>query len=82
MTDKLFATPQTVSQIEEHFRTLGRRLFVERVRNADGTISETSPDLQVKLGDEIVLSGRHEFIIQDESWIGPETDAPLSCRSR
>lgn len=74
VTDKLFATPQTVSQIEEHFRTLGRRLFVERVRNADGTISETSPDLQVKLGDEIVLSGRHEFIIQDESWIGPETD--------
>ncbi|MDE5831561.1 MAG: hypothetical protein K2H64_00990, partial [Desulfovibrio sp.] len=29
-----------------------------------------------KLGDEVVLSGRHEFIIQDESWIGPEVDDP------
>lgn len=69
-----FSTPQTVTQIEEHFKNLGKRLFVERVRNADGTIAEVSPDLTVRLGDEIVLSGRHEFIIQDESWIGPEID--------
>lgn len=69
-----FSTPQTVTQIEEHFKNLGKRLFVERVRNADGTIAEVSPDLTVSLGDEIVLSGRHEFIIQDESWIGPEID--------
>lgn len=69
-----FSTPQTVTQIEEHFKNLGKRLFVERVRNEDGTIAEVSPDLTVRLGDEIVLSGRHEFIIQDESWIGPEID--------
>lgn len=69
-----FSTPQTVSEIETHFKNLGRRLFVERVRHSDGTISEVTPDLEVKLGDEIVLSGRHEFIIQDESWIGPEVD--------
>lgn len=69
-----FSTPQTVTQIEEHFKNLGKRLFVERVRNADGTIAEVSPDLTVRLGDEIVLSGRHEFIIQDESWMGPEID--------
>ena len=69
-----FSTPQKVSDIEDHFKSLGRRLFVERVRNTDGTISEVTPDLIVKLGDEIVLSGRHEFIIQDESWIGPEID--------
>ena len=69
-----FSTPQTVAQIEDHFKNLGKRLFVERVRNEDGTIAEVSPDLTVRLGDEIVLSGRHEFIIQDESWIGPEID--------
>lgn len=69
-----FSTPQTVTQIEDHFKNLGKRLFVERVRNEDGTIAEVSPDLTVRLGDEIVLSGRHEFIIQDESWIGPEID--------
>lgn len=69
-----FSTPQTVTQIEDHFKNLGKRLFVERVRNEDGTIAEVSPDLTVRLGNEIVLSGRHEFIIQDESWIGPEID--------
>lgn len=69
-----FSTPQTVAQIEEHFKSLGRRLFVERVRTADHQMLLATPDLSVKIGDEIVLSGRHEFIIQDESWIGPEVD--------
>lgn len=71
-----FSTPQTVAQIENHFRKQGSRLFVERVRNTDGSISQPSRDLAVKMGDEIVLSGRHEFIIEDESWIGPEVDDP------
>lgn len=71
-----FSTPQTVAQIEEHFKSLGRRIFVERVRDGKGKIISTSPDLVVHLGDEVVLSGRHEYIIQDESWIGPEIDDP------
>lgn len=71
-----FSTPQTIAQIEGHFKTLGRRIFVERVRNTDGTVSEYAPDVQVRKGDEIVLSGRHEYIIEDESWIGPEVDDP------
>lgn len=71
-----FSTPQTIEEIESHFRELGRRLFVERVRNTDGTISDPTPQLEVRQGDEIVLSGRHEYIIGDESWIGPETDDP------
>lgn len=70
-----FSTPQSVSQIEEHFKSLGRRLFVERIRTgADRQVVAATPDAMVRLGDEIVLSGRHEFIIQDESWIGPEVD--------
>lgn len=76
VTAEHFSTPQTVSQIEEHFKSQGRRLFVERVRDADGKIEETRPDLVVRMGYEIVLSGRHETIIQDESWIGPEIDDP------
>lgn len=70
-----FRTPQTVAQIEAHFKTLGRRIFVERVR-ADGKILSPAKDLEIRQGDEIVLSGRHEFMIQDESWIGPEIDDP------
>ncbi|MDE6100706.1 MAG: aspartate-alanine antiporter [Paramuribaculum sp.] len=72
-----FATPLTVSQIEAHFQSLGRRLFVERVRtSSDGQIHDVTPETVVGKGDEIVLSGRHEFIIQDEGWIGKEVDDP------
>lgn len=70
-----FAEPKTVEEIEKHFQGLGRRLFVERIRTAsDSKIVAPTADMQVHQNDEIVLSGRHEFIIQDESWIGPEVD--------
>lgn len=71
-----FATPQTAAQIEAHFAKLQRRLFVEKIRRKDGTIEEAKPGSVVRQGEEIVLSGRHEFIIGDESWIGPEVDDP------
>lgn len=71
-----FAKPQTARQIEAHFAKLGRRVFVERIRSASGAISEAKPESMVAQGDEIVLSGRHEFIIGDESWIGPEVNDP------
>lgn len=70
-----FSQPLTVKQIEDHFKALGRHVFVERIRAAsDGKIYPPSPEYTVRQGDEIVLSGRHEYIIQDESWIGPEVD--------
>lgn len=71
-----FATPQTAQDVEKHFATLGRRVFVERVRDAKGNINEAQPTTPIAIGDEVVLSGRHEFIIGDESWIGPEVDDP------
>lgn len=70
-----FSTPQTVAQIEDYFKSKGSRLFVERLRQ-DGAIVAPTPQTVVKIGDEIVLSGRHEYIIQDEGWIGPEVDDP------
>lgn len=72
-----FSTPMTVADIEERFSDDGRRLFVERVRTAaDNKIVAATPSMSIVKGDEIVLSGRHEFIIEDESWIGPEVDDP------
>ncbi len=76
VTADSFSTPQSIAQVEEHFKSLGRRIFVERVRKTDGTVSEYAPGVMIAKGDEVVLSGRHEFIIGDESWIGPETDDP------
>ncbi len=75
ITASRFNTPQTVAETEEYLHNEGRRLFVERIRRAsDGQIVSPIPSMTVAAGDEIVLSGRHEFIIGDESWLGPEVD--------
>ncbi len=72
-----FDTPRTVDEIEQHLNSLGRRLFVERVRQ-NGNVIDPKPDTRISKNDEIVLSGRREFIVEDESWIGPEVnDAEL-----
>lgn len=68
-----FDTPRAVSEIESYLEGMNRRIFVERVRK-DGQIISPTPDTKVCHGDEVVLSGRREFVIQDESWIGPEID--------
>lgn len=76
-TAAFFSTPKTVAEIEKHLMEQGRRLFVERVRQ-DGTLATPQPTTVISLNDEIVLSGRRETIIEDESWIGPEVnDAEL-----
>ncbi len=72
-----FDTPKSILEIESYLADQGRRLFVERVRQ-DGKVMETAPDLRIAKGDEIVLSGRRQFIIGDEQWIGSEiNDAEL-----
>lgn len=62
-----FNEPRTIRQIEEHFAGQGKRIFVERVRTGDKLLHEASPDLPVSKDDAIVIPGRHEYIIQDES---------------
>ena len=72
-TSDYFATPRSVAEIEKYLQDQGRRLFVERVR-INGVITEVTPDIKIAQNDEIVLSGRREYIIQDESWVGPEVN--------
>ena len=79
VTDSFFSQPRTVAEAEDYFRKKGKPIHVERLR-ADGKIQDVTPgqQLTISIGDEIVLSGRREFIIGDESWIGPEVvDAEL-----
>ena len=72
-----FDTPKSISEIESYLAEQERRLFVERVRQ-NGKIVEISPDVKISKGDEIVLSGRRQYIIGDEQWIGSEiNDAEL-----
>jgi putative transport protein len=73
--DSFFDTARSVADIEKHLADQGRRLFVERIRTAaDKKISDPTTVSVINKGDEIVLSGRREFIIGDESWIGPEVN--------
>lgn len=73
VTDSFFSTPRTIEETEDYFRQKGKTIYVERLRSGD-TVTDVAPgsDLKITLGDEIVLSGRREFIVGDESWIGPE----------
>lgn len=73
VTDSFFATPRTIDETEDYFRQKGKTIYVERLRSGD-TVTDVAPgsDLRITLGDEIVLSGRREFVVGDESWIGPE----------
>lgn len=72
-----FDTPKSIDEVESYLKDQGRRLFVERVRQ-NGKVTEISPEVKIAKGDEIVLSGRRQYIIGDEKWIGTEVnDAEL-----
>ncbi|MDE5876650.1 MAG: aspartate-alanine antiporter [Muribaculaceae bacterium] len=73
-----FDNPRTVKEIEDYLASQGRRVFVERVRVDGNVLTSLTPDTKVTKGNDVVLSGRREFVIEDESWIGHEiSDAAL-----
>lgn len=65
-----------ISEIHDYVSRQGRRVFIDRVRH-NGTVVDT-PDASLVIvpGDEIVLSGRREYIIGEENWIGHEITDP------
>lgn len=66
-----FGEGKRVIDLEMHFQQMDKRLFVERIRQA-GAIKEVGPNVVLEKGDEVVLSGRREYVIGEEDWIGPE----------
>ena len=48
-------------------------MFVERVR-INNVVTDVKPDLVLHTGNEVVLSGRREFVIGEENWIGDEVN--------
>lgn len=68
-----FEGGKTVQQLEDYLEGQGRRLFVEKVRSNKG-LKEVKPALKLYKGDEVVLSGRREFVIGEENWIGEEVN--------
>lgn len=71
-----FRNGKTVEQLESYFISQGKRLFVERMRHNHTIINEILPGQLLQKGDEVVLSGRREFAIGEEDWIGEEVIDP------
>lgn len=71
-----FGNGKTVEQLEYYFISQGKRLFVERMRHNHTIINEILPGQLLQKGDEVVLSGRREFAIGEEDWIGEEVIDP------
>lgn len=70
------ATGKKVSELEAYVASKERRLFVDRIRHNGQIIDSPTPSQLIYPGDEVVLSGRREFVIGEEDWIGPETVDP------
>lgn len=68
-----FGSGKTVQELEDYLDGQGRRLFVERVR-IDNVVYDVKPDLMLQKGNEVVLSGRREFVVGEEDWIGEEVN--------
>ena len=77
ITNEWFDKGKKVSELEAYLCKNDKRLFVERIRQKR-VVKEVDPNLILHKNDEVVLSGRREFVIGEEDWIGPEViDAQL-----
>lgn len=69
-----FKGGRKVSELERLFKEQGKRLFVERIRKGKNIIDDVRENERLYPGDEVVLSGRYEYTIGEEKWIGEEVD--------
>ena len=67
-----FSKGRQVRELERFFAKMGKRLFVERIRKGERIIDDIRPNEILTDGDEIVISGRHEYTVGEEKWIGTE----------
>ena len=69
-----FVKGRRVDELERFFNDQGKRLFVERIRKGKEIIDNVKSKEKLYPGDEVVLSGRYEYTIGEEKWIGHEVD--------
>ena len=65
---------RSVEELEKLFTSQEKRLFVERIRKGTQIVNEVKPETTLLPGDEVVLTGRREYAIGEELWIGEEVD--------
>lgn len=72
-TSDFFKTERNVGEIEDLLLTKGWPVYIERIRIANGEIIENPTlDNKVNTGDNLVLNGPLETILNDENFIGKE----------
>ena len=71
--NRWFAAQRTIHEFEEHMRKRGKIIFVERIRQK-GKLREVVPQMKIFKGDDIVISGRRQYVIEEENWIGKEIE--------
>lgn len=71
VSNPFFIGGKTVAQTEAYLLEHGLALHVDRVRRG-GTTNIATSEMLISPGDEIVLSGRREFIVDDVVYIGKE----------
>lgn len=76
VTNDWFGDGKKVADLESYIESQGRRLFVDRIRHNGQIIDTPQAGQMIYKDDEVVLSGRRESIIGEESWIGPEVQDP------
>ena len=69
-----FGKGRKVEELERFFNQQGKRLFVERIRKGEHIVDDVKGKDMLYPGDEVVLSGRYEYTIGEERWIGKEVD--------
>ncbi len=69
-----FVDGRSVEELERFFDLQGKRLFVERIRKNGKIIDSIGAHEHLHIGDEVVLTGRREYAIGEEKWIGSEVD--------
>lgn len=71
-----FNDGKTVQELEDYFQQNDKRLFVERMRQGSLIVNDVKPTQIIRKGNEVVLSGRREYAIEEEEWIGEEAFDP------
>ncbi len=66
-----FSPGRTIHEFEEYMQKQGKQMFVERIRQK-GILKKITPRTRIHPGDQIVVSGRRQFVIEEETWIGRE----------
>lgn len=69
-----FNPGRTVNEFEQHMLSQKKRIFVERLRQGKRIVDDIRPTLLIRPGDQIVVSGRRQYIIEEEDWIGREVE--------